>query len=253
MDVVLEQETVSEFQVAAPGLNSHLPLLVSTAELLQASDFLELVAEVRQLQQRRIRMVSIRRQNALRIGPDKLQAVLEDSGLKVCTVGFAGGFTGTLGRSYRQAVDDTRRALEFAAQLQARAVVVVPGSRGLHTYNHAERTIRDGLYDCLDDALRLRIDMQVPLNAVFGTGKDIFHPQQESYLDWIDDFGSHRIKAMMMLRGRTPWKKLPDSWQRCLRNGGVLRATQRCRITLGRHGITSHILSRLTNSAVPVC
>ena len=251
MDVVLESRSQAEFPGtdSQPGKSS---LLVSTAQLLQASDFSELVVEIRRLQQRRIKMVSIRRQRALRIGPDRLLSVLEDSGLKVCTVGFAGGFTGTLARSYRQAVDDTRRALEYAAQLKARAVVVVPGSRGLHTYNHAERTIRDGLFDCLDDALRYRVDMVVPLNAVFGTGKDIFQPRSESMLDWIKAFDTHRIKPMMTLRGRRPWGRLPDSWQRCLLTGGVLRASQRCQTTVGCHHIMRHILSELSDVSVAV-
>ena len=238
-----------------PGLGrepKQSPVLVCPAERLQASDYAELVKQVHDLRQRRVRMVSIRRQSALRIGPEKFHAVLEDSGLKVCTVGFAGGFTGTLGRSYRQAVDDTRRALEYAARLKARAVVVLPGSRGLHTYNHSERTVRDGLYDCLDDALRFRIDMVVPVNDVFGHGRDVFVPQTPNLLDWIASFDSHRIKPMMLLRGGHPWKNVPASWQDCLLRGGVLRASQRCCKTVGRHNLTSHIISGINDAAVSV-
>ena len=253
MDLVLERQTISILDEHKTDTQKAVPDLLVQAALLQASDFSELVTEVRKLQRRRIRVVSIRRQRALQIGPQRLQAVLEDAGLQVCTIGFAGGFTGTLGRNYKQAVDDTRRALEFAAQLKARAVLVAPGSRGFHTYNHAERTIRDGLYDCLDDALRLRVDMLVPLNAVFGTGKDIFVPQHRSALDWIDELNSHRIKSMMMLRGRRPWDRLPACWERCLLNGGGLRVSRRCRATLGNHSIAKYILNHLSNTAVPVC
>lgn len=251
MDVVLESQDRSEF----PGLGQQpkqSSVLVSTAERLQAPDYAELVAEVHKLRQKRVSMVSIRRQSALRIGPEKFHAVLEDSGLKVCTVGFAGGFTGTLGRSYRQAVDDTRRALEYAARLKARAVVVLPGSRGLHTYNHSERTVRDGFNDCLDDALRFRIDMVIPLNDVFGNGRDVFTPQNLELLDWIQSFDCHRIKPMMLLRGGNPWRQLPASWQQCLLKGGVLRASNRCRSTVGRHGLIRHIQNGLSGSVVPV-
>ncbi len=246
MDVVLEEK-----QSMLSASDDDVPLL-GTAELLLASEFSELVAEVRQLQRRRIRMVSIRRQRAHRIGTENLKMVLEDAGLKVCTVGFAGGFTGTLGRSHRQAVEDTRRALGFAAELGARAVVVVSGSRGSHTYNHAERIIRDGLYGCLDDALRLRIDMLVPLTTMFGNRTDVFRPRCQSQLDWIEGFDSHRIKAMMMLRRRSPLKGLPACWERCLRSGGALRIGRRCRTTLGSHNVVAEILSRLNNVAVPV-
>ncbi|APZ91168.1 TIM barrel protein [Fuerstiella marisgermanici] len=247
MDVVLEEKH------SHAGLsNENEPPLLGTAELLLATDFSELVAEVRQLQRRRIRMVSIRRQRACRIGLPNLKMVLEDAGLQICTVGFAGGFTGTLGRGYRQAVDDTRRALDFAAALNARGVVVMSGSRGNHTYNHAARTIRDGLFDCLDDALRLRIDMLVPLTTMFGKQTDVFEPRCDSMLDWIDEFDNHRIKGMMMLRRRSPLKGLPACWERCLRSGGALRIGRRCRRTLGSHNVVAEIALRLRDVAVPV-
>ena len=159
------------------------PLLVNTAELLNATDREGLIAELRQLKQRRITAVSFRRQNAMRIGTPFLRDALNDFGMKVCLIGFAGGFTGTLGRSYEQCVTDTRLALEYATKMGARGVVVVPGARGLHTYNHAERTIRDGLNDCLDDALRLRIDMLLPVNGIFGHKNDVFCPDSCSLLD----------------------------------------------------------------------
>lgn len=249
MDVVLERASANS---AIHSYDQSSPVLLNTAEILLASDFSELVAEVRQLQRRRVQMVSIRRQRAMRIGAAVLQEVLEDSGMQVCTVGFAGGFTGSLDRTWKQAVDDTRRALEFAARLKARGVVVLPGCRGLHTYNHAERTIRDGFESCLDDALRLRIDMLVPLNSVLGSSRDVFRPRENKCLDWIESYASHRIKAMMVMRGGSPWERLPGCWQRCLNNGGALRISGRTRRLLGRHDIIREILASMQNAAVPV-
>ncbi|HIF01664.1 MAG TPA: sugar phosphate isomerase/epimerase [Planctomycetes bacterium] len=243
MDVLLEQNSANR----QPRVTN---VIVNTAELLQARDFAELVREARQLERRRVDLVSVRRQRAMRIGPARLKAVLDDTGLGVCTVGFAGGFTGSLGCGYKAAVDDTRRALELAAELKAHAVIVAPGSRERHTYNHAQRTIRDGLEDCLDDALRLRINMVLPLNAIFGNRKDVFHPRDDSPLDWVSAFESHRIRPMMTLRGSSPWNGLPDCWQRCLNDGGVLRVSARCRAMLGGHNVLSDMLSQLTKSAV---
>ncbi|MEZ6124513.1 MAG: hypothetical protein R3C49_15245 [Planctomycetaceae bacterium] len=249
MDVVLEQ--VPQVFSAFPA-NDDCPVLLNTAELLQAKDEQELIAEVNQLQRRRVRMVSVRRQRAMRIGIGLLQHILEDSGLSVCTVAFAGGFTGTLNRSYSQAVDDTRRALELAARLDAQGIIVVPGSRGLHTYGHAERTIRQGLEDCLDDALRYRVNMLLPLNSVLGNNRDIFVPRNASRLDWVESMDSHRIRPMMMMRGCSPWGRLPDCWERCLTSGGVLRISGRTRRTLGRHAIVSEMLNCMENAIVPV-
>ncbi|MEZ6132259.1 MAG: hypothetical protein R3C59_26660 [Planctomycetaceae bacterium] len=249
MDVVLEQASTS-FSVSS--FDHTPPVLLSTAEILLANDYDELVAEVQTLQRRRVRNVSIRRQRAMRIGKNVLKCVLQDAGMEVCTLGFAGGFTGTLGRTWKQAVDDTRRALELASELQARAVVVLPGCRGLHTYNHAERCVREGLEGCLDDALRFRVDMLVPLNSVLGTSRDVFQPQQTGCMDWIDSFETHRIKAMMVLRGGSPWARLPGCWERCLESGGALRISGRTRRLLGRHDIVRRILASMENAAVPV-
>lgn len=251
MDIVLERSSGSEFLVSHQTTDKS-PLLVSTAELLTATDKEGLIAELRQLRQRRITAVSFRRQHAMRIGSAFLRDALEDYGMKVCLIGFAGGFTGTLGRTYEQAVTDTRLALQYATDMGARGVVVVPGSRGFHTYNHAERTIRDGLNDCLDDALRLRIDMLLPINGIFGHRNDVFLPDSCSVLDWVESLDCHRIKSLMVLRGRHPWKRLPDCWERCLRSGGALRASRRCRITVGRHNLTSRIVSQLKDVVVPV-
>lgn len=246
MDVVLDK------QVPGTSLDPFQTTKLHQAELLQARDFDELVAEARQLRQRRVSMVSIRRQRAHRIGRNRLKMVLEDAGLSVCTVGFAGGFTGTLNRSFQQAVTDTRRALEFAAELNARAVVVVPGSRGRHIYNHAERMVRDGIEGCLDDALRHRVDMLIPLNPILGNRRDVFEPRCESLMGWVRGFGCHRVQAMMMLRRRTPLKGLPASWQQCLRSGGALRIGKRCRTTIGSHSVVNEILTGLRDVAVPV-
>lgn len=243
MDVVLEQNS-------ANPLAAQKNVIVNTAELLQARDFPELVSEARQLTRRRVNLVSIRRQRAMRIGLDRLKTVLDDCGIGVCTVGFAGGFTGSLSCSYKDAVDDARRALDLAAELHAQALIIVPGSQELHTYNHAQSVVRDGLYDCLDDALRLRINMLLPLNAIFGNRKDVFHPRDETPLDWVDTFASHRIRPMMTLRGGLPWNGLPDCWKRCLNDGGLLRISARCRSMLGGHNVLAEIQSQLTNAAL---
>ena len=251
MDVVLKRKP---FGVSSVNGSASLstPRVLSTAEQLLASDLSELIAEVRQLRQRRVTHVSVRRQRALRIGPATLRDVLDDYDLNVCTVGFAGGFTGSLNRTYRQAVEDTRRALEFAASLDARAVAVLPGCRGLHTWNHAARTVKEGVEDCLDDALRFRIDMLLPANTFLGQGKDVYQPQNGGVLDWVDSFNSHRVRGMMMLRGRRPLHGLPEDWQRCLLNGGLLRVAGRAKSVLGSEGVVDQIARKLDDVAIPV-
>ena len=245
MDVLLQRQPNGS--LSRPRSSDQILL----SEPLRSQSIGELSEEIRKLKNNGIGLVSVRRQQVLRLGRDRLQHMLCLSGIQVGAVGYAGGFTGTLGPGYEQAVADTRRAIELAANLNARAVVVLPGARGLHTWNHAGATIRNGLERCLDDALRFRVDIQIPLNSVIGRRNDVFELPHLSPLDWISTFDSHRIKAMMVLRGRAPWFKLPDCWKRCFLNGGLLRLSRRCRELEGTQQVISHIIRELSQTSVP--
>jgi len=213
-----------------------------TAEPLQARSIAQLGEEICRLKQRRQKYVSVRRQQVMRLGQDRLQHMLSSSGIQIATIGYAGGFTGTLGRGYQQAVNDTRRAIVLAAELNARAVVVLPGARGGHTWNHADATIRKGIDRCLDDALRHRVDIQIPLNSVLGRRDDVFCPRDLRPLEWIEEFGSHRVKGLMVLRRSSPWDTLPDCWKACLLSGGILRLSRSCQQLEGIQNVISHII-----------
>jgi len=243
MDVLLQRQPNGT--LSCPRSSDQILL----SEPLRSHSFAELGEEIRKLKNGGIELISVRRQQVLRLGRERLQHMLCLSGIQVGAVGYAGGFTGTLGPGFEQAVSDTRRAIELAAELNAKAVVVLPGARGLHTWNHAGRTIRHGLERCLDDALRFRVDIQIPLNSVIGRCNDVFEPQSMSPLDWISEFDSHRIKGMMVLRGRSPWFKLPDCWKRCFLNGGMLRLSRRCREQEGRQKVISHIIRQLSQTS----
>ncbi len=218
------------------------------SEPLRAQSFLELTNEVAELRQRQVRLVSLRRQQVMRIGQQTLLHVLTDNRIQVGTIGYAGGFTGSLGRGYEDAVQDTLRALELAADLSAKSLVVVPGSQRNHIYNHASRTIRDGLERCLDDALRFRIDLQIALNNVIGDRDDVFAPCGQRPLEWVEDLDSHRIKGLMVLRGVSPWDNLPDCWRRCLFSGGILRLSRSCRQLVGTAQVMNHIIQGLQDA-----
>lgn len=68
-------------------------------------------------------------------GVELLQAVE----LPVSSLMWAGGFTGSDGRSHREAIDDGIEALRLAAALQADCLVVYTGPRGGHTQKHSRR------------------------------------------------------------------------------------------------------------------
>jgi len=220
MDVFLEQET----EWAKPSVVSRIAVSMP----LQASSLEELIAEAEQLEYRGIRYVSVRRQQVLRIGEHTLHDVLASFGISVNCLGFAGGFTGSLGMSYDHAIDDVHRAADLAADLGARFLVIVPGEQGLHTYNHAERTVRMGLTAALYYADQCRVQLLIPNDTVFGCLRDVFRTR-ECALHWVEQLGSRKIRPLIIVRGETVSCRLPLGWRESLASGGCLRVCHRCR------------------------
>jgi len=220
MDVFLEQDSEWVKPSVVARIAVSMPVQACTAD--------DLIAEAEQFHRRGIRYVSIRRQQVLRIGEHTLNDVLADSGISVNCLGYAGGFTGSLGMSFDHAIDDVRRATDLAAELGARFLVVVPGEQGLHTYNHAERTVRMGLTDVLYHADQRQVQLLVPTDTVLGGLRDVFRTR-ECPLNWVEALGSSVIRPMIVVRGQTIACRLPRGWRESLNSGGYLRVCHRCR------------------------
>lgn len=90
-------------------------------------------------------------------GEAKAAELLQARGLKVSHLLWAGGFTGSEGRTFRQSLDDARDALRTAAALGAQSLVVYSGARAGHTYNHARRLLRDALKELAPMAAELKV------------------------------------------------------------------------------------------------
>lgn len=84
--------------------------------------------------------------------PGAVELVAE-SGLKVTHLGWAGGFTGSDGRTYDDAVRDALGAIRLAAQLEAECLVLYSGGRNNHTFRHAERLLTAAIDELLDYAI----------------------------------------------------------------------------------------------------
>ena len=85
-------------------------------------------------------------------GEERGVELLRDSDLAVSSFWSAGGFTGSDGQTFREAVDDALDALRLAAQVRAGCLVVVSGARAGHTLSHARRLICDALRELGDTA-----------------------------------------------------------------------------------------------------
>lgn len=92
-----------------------------------------------------VRAMGVWRHKLSDFGEEKAAELLEESGLRVSHLFWAGGFTGSDGRTFRESVDDGLEAVRTAAEIKAQSLVVYSGSRAGHTFNHARRLLREAL------------------------------------------------------------------------------------------------------------
>jgi len=81
------------------------------------------------------------------IGVDAALDQLHDSGLRASSLSWVGGFTGSDGRSFSEAVDDAIDAVEQASHLGAETLVVLVGGRNSHIRRHLHKTICQALVE----------------------------------------------------------------------------------------------------------
>ncbi len=101
------------------------------------------------------------RQKLSDCGQDKALKLLERSGLRVSHLFWAGGFTGSEGRSFRESVEDAQEALLTASALKTDTLIIYSGARAGHTFNHARRLLQDALKKLSPQAAQLGVSLAV--------------------------------------------------------------------------------------------
>lgn len=127
-----------------------------------------------------VESIAVWRQKLSDFGEEKGVELLGESGMRVSSLLWAGGFTGSDGRSHKEAVADARDAIHLAADLHAECLIVYSGTRSGHTRSHANRLLRNALTKLLPIACEFGIRLAVePVPATCGDGW--------SFLSSIDD------------------------------------------------------------------
>lgn len=232
MDVFLEQQPDwAKLSLVSRIAVSH-PLRSRTAD--------ELLAEAESLVAQGVRYVSVRRQQLQQIDSARAQHILSDAGISVSSLGYSGGFTGSMGMTFEQAQDDSARAVDMAIELSARSLVVLPGCQDMHTYRHAEQSIRMGLQCAISHAGQYQLQLLVPTSSVMGTSRDNFRARGP-FLDWLENSTGKRVQPLIIVRGEDTTCRLPVGWRKGLSGGGVLRLCQKCQ----SYEWNSRVLNRL--------
>jgi len=189
--------------------------------------------------------IGIWRQKLADFGEDKGSELVRDSQIQVSSLHWAGGFTGSDGRTFRESVADAEDAVRLAADLASYCLVVYTGGRGGHTHNHARRLMTTALKELSPVASELgvvltiepmhegcatewtflnRLDDTLDLLASLSDSNvrivfDTYHlAQDESLVARIPEFVSH-IGLVQVGDAKTP----PNGEQnRCLLGEGIV-------------------------------
>jgi sugar phosphate isomerase/epimerase len=107
---------------------------------------------------------------------------------------WAGGFTGSDGKSFKESIEDAKEAIRLASAMNAGCLIVYSGPRAGHTHNHARRLMRGALDEILPLADDVQIDLAIePMHA--GCAADwTFLTQLDEAIELVRGFGSPRLK-----------------------------------------------------------
>lgn len=140
--------------------------------------------------------IGVWRQKLSDCGEAKAIDLLTDKGLEVSHLFWAGGFTGSDGRSYRASVDDAAEAVRTANALSTGALVVYSGARAGHTFNHARRLIKEALKELAPLASELGVVLAVEPMHPGCANEFTFLTDVDEVLDLLDAVGSDQIKIV---------------------------------------------------------
>ena len=129
-------------------------------------------------------------------GQARAVELLRQSGLKVSHLLWAGGFTGSDGRSYRESVEDAAEALRTAAALGAGSLVVYSGARAGHTHSHARRLIQGALGELIPTATELGVTLAVEPMHPGCAAECTFLTSIDDVLAVLEAVGSEQVKMV---------------------------------------------------------
>lgn len=127
-----------------------------------------LIDDVAAYREAGIEAIAVWRPKLVEFSEERGIDLLRESGLAVSSLAWAGGFTGSNGHSFAEALDDGRDAIRTAARLGAESLVIISGSRSGHTGNHSRRLLIDGLKVLGDAAAEHNVTLALlPMHRMF--------------------------------------------------------------------------------------
>jgi sugar phosphate isomerase/epimerase len=150
--------------------------------------------DVENYQQAGYRSIGVWRQKLADGDEDQAIELLAGSGLAVSNLVWAGGFTGSDGRSPADSIDDAADALRLASKISAGCLVLYSGGRNNHTFRHAGRLLRAALKELVPLAEAFEVPLAIePMHAACANDWT-FLTDLDSVVTLIEEFRSPCLK-----------------------------------------------------------
>jgi sugar phosphate isomerase/epimerase len=141
-----------------------------------------------------IQSLAVWRQKLSDFGEEKGIELLIDNGLKVSSLQWAGGFTGSDGQTHQDSIADARAAIQLAAAMRAECLIVHSGSRSGHTNNHARRLLTGALKSLLPIACEFGVPLAFEPMPSRCASEWTFLTDIDETLQLLDQFDSPQLK-----------------------------------------------------------
>ena len=159
----------------------------------------DLAEEIDHLVRYGFEAISLWRTKLSDVGVASARSILQQGGVRVSSLQWAGGFTGGDGRSFSESVDDALEAVDAAAELEADVVVVHSGCRGGHTRSHAHRLLADALDVLAPEAFARGVTLALKPMHPAAAACDSFLTSPADAVAWVERFDHPAVRIAVDL------------------------------------------------------
>ncbi|MCD0459470.1 sugar phosphate isomerase/epimerase family protein [Roseiconus lacunae] len=138
----------------------------------------DLEADVHAYYERGFRGIGLYRPKVEDFGVERAAELLAEYSMAATSLSWAGGFTGSDGRTFEDAVSDAIAAVIQAAELGAETVIILAGGKNNHIKNHLRRVLYQAL--CRIAAVASEHGVKVAIEP--------FHPGCGEEWSFVNDF-----------------------------------------------------------------
>lgn len=176
--------------------------------------------------------IGVWRQKLADYGEEAGVDLLAESGLRVTNLLWAGGFTGSDGRSQQESIDDAAHAIRLAGAMNAGCLVVYAGGRNNHIFRHAQRLFRTAIDKLLELAEAAEVTLAIEPMHPACAAEWTFLTDLESTIALVESFASPYLKlvfdayhfghdraVLANLREIVPFTALVQLGDRCTAHG----------------------------------